>query len=48
MIKMNSIFLKNSNENKGDIEEIKTIAFGDTGVTKKKNDKKRSNVQDNL
>ena len=33
---MNSIFLKKYNESKGDIEEINTIAFGDTDVTKKK------------
>ena len=36
MLQMNSIFLKKYNENKGGVEEINTIAFGSTGVTKKK------------
>ena len=44
MLQINSIFLKKSNENKGDVEEINTIAFGDTGVTKKKIDKRKSNI----
>ena len=36
MLQMNSICLKNYNANKGDVEEIHTIVFGDMGVTKKK------------
>ena len=39
MLQMYSIFLKKYIENKGDVKEINTIAFTDTGVTKKKIDK---------
>ena len=35
MLQINSIFLKKYNENKGGIEKINTIDFGDTGVTMK-------------
>ena len=44
MLQTNSIFLKKYNANKGDVEEINTIAFGDTGVIKKKSDKRKSNI----
>ena len=44
MLQMNSICLKKDNENKGDVDEINTITFGDTGVTKEKNDERKSNI----
>ena len=43
MLQMNSIFLKKYNENEGDVKEINTFAFGDTGVTKKRK-KRKSNI----